>query len=76
MSILVEGGGVVEGGTVSAPKVTAQRISEEKELIRVVDELKKFSPLNDYPKNSNAYNRILILRKRQTELREKLGVVA
>lgn len=61
----------------SIPPVSkSDKISLEKELVRVLDELKVFSPKRDYDKGSQSYNRIEALNARKHELRSLMGVTA
>jgi hypothetical protein len=68
------GGGVEDGGGADLPP--AKQIAAEKELSRIVSELKDCGLLADQVKGSKKHNRILELRARQIELRALLGVVA
>jgi hypothetical protein len=54
----------------------ADTVKHDGELKRVGGELRTLGALNDHDKGSKAYNRILELRERQTELRTILGVKA
>ena len=75
MCSLVEGVGVGEdGGEDGLPP--GKQIAAEKELTRIVNELKNFGALSDYTKGDKKYERLLLLRARQKELRSLLGVVA
>jgi len=54
----------------------SQKISDERQLERIVDELKGFASLSDYSKGSTKYSRLLELRAGRDSLRKKLGVIA
>jgi hypothetical protein len=54
----------------------SDRISKEQYLKRIGAELKDLGALKDHDEGSKAYNRILELRERQSELRTILGVIA
>jgi hypothetical protein len=54
---------------------TTEKISRERELERIVEELKGYRRLNDYPMGSAKYKRVLELTTRQKQLRCELGVV-
>jgi len=59
------------------PKASlSETIKLEKELGRIVDELKSCGTLSDYATGSPRHNRIKELRARQGEIRQTLGVVA
>jgi len=64
-----------EGSSPSSLKLS-DRISFEREIKAVGQELQRLGKLSDYDPGSKSHNRILELSKRQTELRKILGVTA
>ena len=69
-----KGASIATSNASSIPPVI--RVSHEKELIRVGNELEKMGQLSDHDKGSKKYNRHIELTARQIELRKLLGVTA